>query len=53
MINSSRWANLLQQNLGDFLDKVLASGKVRYVGFSFHDKPELFDEVLDYYDWSF
>ena len=39
MINSSRWANLLQQNLGDFLDKALASGKVRYVGFSFHDKP--------------
>ena len=53
MINSSRWANLLQQNLGDFLDKALASGKVRYVGFSFHDKPALFDEVLDYYDWSF
>jgi hypothetical protein len=47
------WNNVISMDLRDFLDKALESGKIRYAGFSFHDTPKLFDEVLDYYDWSF
>lgn len=47
------WKNMVRLDLRDFLDKALQSGKVRHVGFSFHNTPMLFEEVLNYYDFSF
>ena len=35
----------------DFLDKAVAKGKIRYPGFSFHDKLPVFKEIVDSYDW--
>ncbi len=52
-IRRAEWDNMVRLNLRDFLDKALQSGRVRYVGFSFHDTPALYQEVMDYYDWSF
>ncbi len=52
-ITEPTWRNIIRHDLRDFLDSVLQSGKVRHVGFSFHDTPALFQEVLDYYDFSF
>ena len=37
----------------EFLDKSINEGKIKYAGFSFHDRIELFQEVVDHYDWSF
>ncbi|MEE0772793.1 MAG: aldo/keto reductase [Anaerovoracaceae bacterium] len=36
-----------------FLEEMRAAGKIRYIGFSFHDSYELFQEVLDAYTWDF
>lgn len=47
------WSNVTRLGLADFLDKAKQSGKVRHVGFSFHDTPRLFEEVLGYYDFEF
>ncbi len=47
------WRRMVSNDLAGFLDSAIASGKIRYAGFSFHDVPSLFNEVLDYYDWSF
>ncbi|OIQ49674.1 General stress protein 69 [Pseudodesulfovibrio hydrargyri] len=47
------WRNVVSLGLRDFLDKALESGKIRYAGFSFHDTPQLFQEVSNFYDWSF
>ena len=30
-----------------------AEGKIRYLGFSFHDDYEVFEEILNYYPWDF
>lgn len=34
-----------------WLDQKKAEGKIKYAGFSFHDDYELFEEVIDYYNW--
>lgn len=33
--------------------KLQEQGKIRYLGFSFHDQYEVFEEILNYRDWDF
>lgn len=41
-------------NLTKKLEEAKAAGKIRHIGFSFHDSLELFKEIIDYYDgWEF
>ncbi|HNX79793.1 MAG TPA: aldo/keto reductase [Prolixibacteraceae bacterium] len=47
------WEKLKSLGIREFLDKALASGKIRYAGFSYHDNTDLFREIVDSYDWSF
>lgn len=52
-INSAYWKNLRELGFEEFLDEALADGRIKHAGFSFHDRLELFKEVVDHYDWSF
>lgn len=52
-LTKKRWNLALKYDVFDFLDKALASGKIKHVGFSFHDDYELFQEIVDSYDWEF
>lgn len=52
-LNTKFWENLKACGLFEFLDKIKADGRVKHIGFSFHDKLELFKEIVDAYDWSF
>lgn len=47
------WYNVVRLGLADFLDEIKKSGKVRHIGFSFHDTPALLEKVLGYYDFEF
>ena len=41
-------------NIVKKLEEAKAAGKIRHVGFSFHDSLEVFKEIIDYYDgWEF
>lgn len=41
-------------NVTKKLEEAKAAGKIRYIGFSFHDSLDLFKEIIDYYDgWDF
>lgn len=52
-LNVDFWANLTSLGIFEFLDSIKADGRVKHVGFSFHDKLDLFKEIVDAYDWEF
>lgn len=52
-LNKTYWTNLLPLGLFDFLDEAKKAGKIKHVGFSFHDQVDLFKEIVDAYNWSF
>ncbi|MGM0432643.1 MAG: aldo/keto reductase [Spirochaetota bacterium] len=47
------WKKLTEHDVFDFMDKAVADGRVRNIGFSFHDDYETFTEIVDSYDWDF
>jgi predicted aldo/keto reductase-like oxidoreductase len=52
-VTKNYWEKMKELGFEEFLDKAIEGGKIKYAGFSFHDRIELFKEVVDYYDWSF
>lgn len=53
-LNRNHWKKFKELDVIDWLEKVMAQGKIGHIGFSFHDDFELFKEIVDYYDkWTF
>jgi predicted aldo/keto reductase-like oxidoreductase len=53
-LNAGYWDNYLKVNVFDWAEKKLADGQIRHLGFSFHDRYEVFDKILNgYANWSF
>jgi len=50
-LNKSSWEKMRDLGVLEFLDKAKADGRIRYAAFSFHDKLEVFEEILNAYDW--
>ncbi|MGL4393231.1 MAG: aldo/keto reductase [Fusobacteriaceae bacterium] len=47
------WENVTKAGLFKFIDRIKKEGKVRHIGFSFHDELPLFKKIVDAYDWDF
>ena len=47
------WDRVLDLDVTGFLDEAIADGRIRYAGFSFHDNPRLFEEIVHSYSWTF
>lgn len=53
-LNKHNWGNTKKYNVIPFLEQKKKEGKIKYLGFSHHDTPELLQEIIDYYDkWEF
>ena len=52
-VNKPNWKRIKKLNLMPFLEEMKAAGKIKHIGFSFHDSYEFFEEVLDSYPWEF
>jgi predicted aldo/keto reductase-like oxidoreductase len=52
-LNRAYWEKLKGFDYKAFLERARSDGKIRYLGFSFHDNLPLFKEIVDDYDWDF
>ena len=53
-LDYDRWEDMKEINIVKWLKEKKAEGKVKYIGFSFHDELKLFKEIVDYTDaWDF
>ncbi len=53
-MNKERWEKAQQLDLFTWAEKAVADGRVRYLGFSFHDTLDVFKRIVDGYDgWTF
>jgi uncharacterized protein len=53
-LNVESWPKIRDQGIIPWAEKKMASGKIGYLGFSFHDKFEVLKEIIDYYNnWTF
>lgn len=53
-LNKDRWELLCQIDIFSWIDKVKKEGKIKHIGFSFHDDLQTFKKIIDGYDkWEF
>lgn len=53
-LNKERWPKLREMNVFEWAERKIKEGKIRYLGFSFHDKYPIFKEIIDSYNgWTF
>lgn len=52
-LNKDYFNSLKENGLFDFLNSIKLNGKVKHIGFSFHDSCDVFKEIVDSYPWEF
>ena len=52
-LNAKTWKNIKEHDVFSFIEKIKKDGKAGLVGFSFHDKYEVFEDIVNAYDWDF
>ncbi len=51
--SKDNFAKLQEFHAYEFLKKMKEEGKIRYLGFSFHDTPEVLRHIVETYEWDF
>ena len=52
-LNSTFWDQRDKLQFIEYCDQLKKDGKIKFLGFSYHDSEELFEEIADAYDWDF
>jgi len=52
-LGKSSWPRIVDLGVFKWAEKKIKEGKIRNLGFSFHDELPLFKEIVDAYDWDF
>jgi hypothetical protein len=47
------WPKLRDLGVLEWAERAKADGRIGHLGFSFHDEYEVFEEIVDAYDWTF
>ncbi len=51
-LDRNRWLKLKELDVLGWSEKQIAEGKIRHLGFSFHDELSAFKEIVDSYEWT-
>jgi len=52
-LNQRNWTNIQEHGALEWAQAALTDGRIRHLGFSFHDNLDLFQEILAAHDWTF
>lgn len=52
-LDKGKWEQIKKLNMIAEVEKLREEGKIKYIGFSFHDEYPVFEEILTYRDWDF
>ena len=52
-LNAERFETVQKLHIFENLCELKAKGKIRHIGFSFHDKPNVLERILAAHDWEF
>lgn len=52
-LGKERWDAAVKIGVVERLEELKAQGRIKYLGFSFHDNYDVFEEILNYRDWDF
>ncbi|QVK17402.1 aldo/keto reductase [Mycoplasmatota bacterium] len=52
-LNKNTWKKIKELDVFKFIEEARAKGKFRYIGFSYHDDKETYQEIGTSYDWDF
>ncbi len=52
-MNQETWEKMLKLGVVEYCENLKKEGKIRQLGFSFHDEYEVFERILTYRDWDF
>jgi hypothetical protein len=52
-LNRERWDKMRDLGVLERAEQAIADGRIGYLGFSFHDKYPVFQEIVDAHNWTF
>jgi hypothetical protein len=52
-LGKDRFDEAVKLEVMEVLEELRGEGKIRYIGFSFHDNYEAFEYIIKYYNWDF
>ncbi|MFO7840717.1 MAG: aldo/keto reductase [Fidelibacterota bacterium] len=52
-LNSKTWKTVRDNGVFEFIETAKKDGRIRYIGFSFHDDYPVFEDIINSYDWDF
>ena len=52
-MNKEKFHQIADLGVVEYLEGLKAEGKIKYLGFSFHDNYEAFEDIISYKDWDF
>ncbi|MDD3833221.1 MAG: aldo/keto reductase [Oscillospiraceae bacterium] len=52
-LNKGLWNKSVELGIPEYFENLKAEGKIKYLGFSFHDEYEVFKDIITYKPWDF
>ena len=52
-LDADKWKKVLEYHIIEICEELRKEGKIKYLGFSFHDEFNVFEEIIKYHPWDF